>query len=162
MPLGLLRIIAVCFPSMPACKLPREYGNTEVRRRPGVGDMDTSNGCLWSLTSWQAKYFLAVPMCRQCGFYGYSRACRSDVSSLCCCLAPCSLLPRTKGHPIPPPSCCHGIVIAASDLDLRCGENTTRYLNSSFANTFSFYLCQAICISEKCSQAARQHKCTNV
>jgi len=56
-------VLYPCCPPPAPWKLPREYGSTGVREYGSTadGDMDTSNGCLWSLTSWQAKYFWPFP-----------------------------------------------------------------------------------------------------
>jgi len=131
MPLGLLRIISV-LPSASAMEIAarkREYGSTGIRKhgRRRHGHVQWLSLEFNLLAS---EIFLAVPMCRQCGFYGYSRACRSDV-------APCAPGSRIPVSPPPegvspmPPIRCQGIVMAAFDFDLQCGENTTRYLNSS-------------------------------
>jgi len=146
MPLGLLRIISV-LPSASAMEIAariREYGSTGIRKhgRRRHGHVQWLSLEFNLLAS---EIFLAVPMCRQCGFYGYSRACRSDVAPC----APGSRIPLSpplkEYHP------CHpSAVKALSWLPLISTSNAARIQRVIWILlcTFSFYLCQTICISE--------------
>lgn len=108
--------------------------------------MDTSNGCLWSLTSWQAKYFWPFPCVTNVAFMVIVAHVGPRPSTM-----PCMARAWTgmdSDHPI-------YVVTALSLLSLIWTTDVeksiaTRYLNSSLCE-FSFYLCQTICISERLS-----------